>query len=97
MVDLALVFPQEAGWVRSGRTCAGAGMALVWCCSSWRHYLYNFHNPTAYMLNWRSIYILAALSVIFFAGMLLLPAFCRQVAGGAPAGRGHPDRDAGGI
>jgi len=45
--------------------------------------LYNFHHPTAYILNWRSIYILDSLSMLFFAGMLIY----RRIAARSPVVR----------
>jgi signal transduction histidine kinase len=72
MVDMALVFPQEAGWVKQRPYLRWSGytISLVLFILAAIN-LYNFRNPTAYLLNWRSIYILAGLSMLFFAGMLL--------------------------
>ena len=72
MIDLALVFPQEARWVRLRPYLRLSGYALgllLFILAAFN--IYNLHTPTAYIINWRFIYILAGLSVIFFAGMLL--------------------------
>ena len=72
LVDLALVFPQPAGWVKERPYLRGSGYAIglvLFLLAAFN--LYNFHNPTAYILNWRAIYILAGLAVLFFAGMLV--------------------------
>ncbi|HVP20905.1 MAG TPA: hypothetical protein VMS73_03490, partial [Anaerolineaceae bacterium] len=72
MVDLALVFPQEARWVQARPYLRWIGylLGLVLFVLAAVN-LYNFHNPTAYILNWRYIYILDSLSMLFLAGMFL--------------------------
>ena len=72
MVDLALAFPQEAGWVKGRPYLRWIGyvVGLVLFILAATN-LYNFQHPTAYILSWRYIYILAGLSVLFFAGILL--------------------------
>ena len=72
LIDLGLVFPQEVSWIKNRPYLRwiGYGIGLVlflWAAVN----LYNFKDPKAYILNWRWIYILAALSVFFFVGMVL--------------------------
>jgi signal transduction histidine kinase/putative methionine-R-sulfoxide reductase with GAF domain len=90
MVDLALVFPQEAGWVKNRPYLRWIGyvVGLVLFILAAIN-LYNFQQPTAYILNWRYIYILDGLAVLFFAGMLLY----RWIAARSPVVR----QQAGGI
>ena len=84
IIDLALVFPLEIGWIerrpyiRWSGYAAGLLLAIVASIS-----LYSFNHPSAYILNWRNIYILAALSVIFFIGMVLY----RRIAAKSPVVR----------
>ncbi len=72
MIELALVFPQETDWIKKRPALRGIGYGvglLLAIIASFT--LYNFNRPDAYILAWRNIYILAALSVIFFVGMVL--------------------------
>jgi signal transduction histidine kinase/putative methionine-R-sulfoxide reductase with GAF domain len=84
LVDLALVFPQEAGWVKNRPYLRwmGYGIGLVLFLLA-AFNLYNFRAPTAYILNWRAIYILAGLSILFFAAVLLY----RRMAARSPVVR----------
>jgi len=98
MVDLALVFPQEARLVKDRPYLRWIGYAIglvLFMLAAIN--LYNFHHPTAYILNWRSIYILDQSVDALFCRYAHLPADRGQIAGGAPAGRRHPGRDAGCI
>ena len=81
MIDLALAFPQEIRWVKARPylRLSGYGIGLVLFILAVFN-LYNFHRPTAYVLNWRYIYIMISLSVIFFAGMLLYRRFANRSA-----------------
>ena len=84
LVDLALVFPQEARWITVRPYLRFTGYALgllLFILATFN--LYNFQNPTAYILNWRFIYVMAGLSIIFFAGMLLY----RRIAAHSPVVR----------
>jgi signal transduction histidine kinase len=84
MIDLALVFPQEARWVKDRPYLRWIGYAVglvLFILAAIN--LYNFPRPAAYILNWRYIYIMAGLSVIFFAGMLLY----RRIAARSPVVR----------
>jgi signal transduction histidine kinase/putative methionine-R-sulfoxide reductase with GAF domain len=84
MVDLALAFPQEPNFVKKRPYLRWIGYALglvLFILAAIN--LYNFQNPTAYILNWRYLYILASLSVLFFAGMLLY----RRIAARSPVVR----------
>jgi signal transduction histidine kinase len=72
LFDLALVFPQEATWVKDRPYLRWIGYAfglVLFLLAALN--LYNLQAPLAYILNWRYIYIMAGLSILFFAGMLL--------------------------
>ena len=84
LVDLALVFPQEAGWIMDRPYLRWIGYALglvLFILAAFN--LYNFKAPTAYIYSWRYIYIMAGLSILFFAGMLLY----RRMAARSPVVR----------
>ncbi len=84
LIDLALVFPQETRWVQKRRYLSWIGYAVglvLFILAAIN--LYNFNHPTAYFLNWRIIYIMVGLSVIFFIGMMLY----RRIAARSPVVR----------
>jgi signal transduction histidine kinase/putative methionine-R-sulfoxide reductase with GAF domain len=84
MIDLALVFPLEIGWVKSRPYIRWIGYAVSLVLVILASFnLYNFNHPGAYILNWRNIYVLAGLSVIFFVGMVLY----RRIASRSPVVR----------
>ena len=94
MIDLALVFPQEARWVKNRPALRWIGYAVglvLFILATFN--LYNFHRPVAYILNWRYIYIMAGLSVIFFTGMLLY----RRIAARSPVVRQQAGAILGGM
>jgi hypothetical protein len=81
MIDLALVFPQEARWVKNRPYLRLSGYAIALILFILAAFsLYNFNRPNAYILNWRYIYIMDSLSVVFFAGMLLYRRFATRSA-----------------
>ncbi len=84
LIDMGLVFPQEARWVKDRPYLRWIGYAaglLLFILAAFS--LYNFKAPTAYIFGWRYIYILAGLSILFFAGMLLY----RRIAARSPVVR----------
>ncbi|KAF0107519.1 MAG: putative two-component sensor histidine kinase [Anaerolineaceae bacterium] len=76
LVDLALVFPQELRWaaVRPYLRWLGylAGIVLFILAA---FNLLNFQKPDAYIANFRYIYNMAGLVIIFFVGMVLYRRF----------------------
>ena len=84
LIDLALAFPMEIQWVKNHPYIRWIGYAagLVLAISA-AFTLYNFNHPSAYIPAWRNIYILAGLSVLFFAGMVVF----RRVAAHSPVVR----------
>jgi signal transduction histidine kinase len=79
LIDLAMVFPEEIRWAE-GRPYLRwigyvAGIVLVFMAA---FNLNNMRRPDAYILNWRYIYIMAALSIIFFVGMVIFRRFASK-------------------
>ncbi len=84
LVDLALVFPQEAGWVRRApylRLCGyGIGLVLFIRAALIQN---NFQPPQASISNWRSLSSMDGLAMLFLVGMLIY----RRAAGWSPVVR----------
>ena len=71
LIDLGLVFPQEARPIinRPYLRWFGYGVALVLAFNAYRT-LFNFEDPTAYITAWRIIYGFTGVSAIFYFGTL---------------------------
>jgi signal transduction histidine kinase/putative methionine-R-sulfoxide reductase with GAF domain len=76
LIDLALCFPQEAGfmvrrpYLRWFGYIIGIGLAI-----SAYFKLYDFQNPIAYFDSWRAIYIFIGVSGLFYLIALAIHAF----------------------
>jgi signal transduction histidine kinase len=72
LVDLAMVFPQEIRWVEKYpylRWCGYVigGILFIWSL----FHLYAWQQPDRYVAIWGYIYTLAAISILFFVGMVI--------------------------
>jgi signal transduction histidine kinase len=72
LINLAVVFPQEFRWSARLQFPRYLGyVAAIVLTGMAAFTLYNVSDPTAYILSWRYIYILAGISVIFFVAAML--------------------------
>ena len=71
LIDLALVFPQEIHWLKDRPSLRWIGYAagLILTILAAFH-LYDLNQPAAYILNWRYIYLMSGLAILFFVGMV---------------------------
>jgi signal transduction histidine kinase/putative methionine-R-sulfoxide reductase with GAF domain len=76
LFDLALVFPQEIRWMKGRPYLRWIGylIGLALFTLTILH-LYDFNQPSAYIPNWRNIYIMDGLVIIFFVGMVFFRRF----------------------
>jgi hypothetical protein len=76
IIDLALVFPQEARIV-IGRPYLRWIPYIIGIILALNAYpkLYDFESPTAYFIPWQTIYGFVGLSALFYFGSLAFQAF----------------------
>jgi signal transduction histidine kinase len=70
MVHLALLFPQEVGWVRKHPFLGWFSyiptiILTIWALPT----LYNLRDPLAYIIPWRYSYVYIGVAIIFLVGM----------------------------
>jgi signal transduction histidine kinase/putative methionine-R-sulfoxide reductase with GAF domain len=76
LIDLALVFPQEIRWLKGRPYLRWIGYAIgLTLVILTAFHLYDFNQPATYILNWRYIYIMSGLAIIFFVGMVFYRRF----------------------
>jgi signal transduction histidine kinase len=76
LIDLALCFPQEAGFMVRRPYLRWFGYIVgIWLAISAYFKLYDFQNPIAYFDSWRAIYIFIGISGLFYFIALAVHAF----------------------
>lgn len=76
LIDLALVFPQEARLVIGRPYLRWIGYVVGIALALYAYTkLYDLQNPTAYFDVWRNIYVFVGLSGLFYFGALAYQAF----------------------
>ncbi len=79
LIDLALSFPQEPRFIinRPYLRWVGIFIGLILAVVTLPS-LYNFDSPTAYISQWRNIYIFIAVGIMFYIGTNFYHAFYAQ-------------------
>ncbi len=95
LIDMALVFPQEARWVKDRPYLRWIGYAArPGAVHPGSLQLIQLPGPDCLHLQ-LAVYLYPGRPVgPLFCRHVALPAHCRQISGGAPAGRRHPGGDA---